>query len=250
MENASKALIIAGSVLIALLIIGALVLMFSNLTSYQKTNTETAREVQIVEFNNQYENYNRQDVRGSELYSLLNKVIDYNRRESTEGTGWSDKGQTVSYEQMTIIFKIDVSKLTADNQANKLFTKANGNTYTINRNSNTFENAIKDEVDRIEKKYGQDSLTNLTTGMTGIFIDSNNTIQQEQAVSKFNSASKKIKITKWDDIKAGSTIRNDIYKYYEYIQFKRAYFKCTNTKYNKQTARIIQMEFEFTGKFN
>ena len=87
MENASKALIIAGSVLIALLIIGALVLMFSNLTSYQKTNTETAREAQIVEFNNQYENYNRQDVRGSELYSLLNKVIDYNRRESTEGTG-------------------------------------------------------------------------------------------------------------------------------------------------------------------
>ena len=186
MENASKALIIAGSLLIGLLIISALVLMFSNLTAYQKTNTETTRESQIVEFNNQYETYNRQDVRGSELYSLLNIVIDYNRRESTEGTGWSDKGQTVSYEQMTIIFKIDVSKLTADNQSNKLFTKANGNTYTINRNSNTFESSIKNEVDRIEKKYGQDSLTNLTTGLTAIFIDSRCTSDQETAVSKFN----------------------------------------------------------------
>ena len=36
MENASKALIIAGSLLIGLLIISALVLMFSNLTAYQK----------------------------------------------------------------------------------------------------------------------------------------------------------------------------------------------------------------------
>ena len=112
------------------------------------------------------------------------------------------------------------------------------------------DNSIKNEVDRIEKKYGQDSLTNLTTGLTAIFIDSRSTSDQETAVSKFNSASKKVKATKWDDIKSGSTIRNDIYKYYEYIQFKRAYFKCTGTTYNRQTGRITKMEFEFTGKFN
>ena len=72
MENASKALIMAGSVLIALMIIGALVLMFSNLTSYQETNTRSTRSAQITEFNNQFETYNRKDVRGSDLYSLLN----------------------------------------------------------------------------------------------------------------------------------------------------------------------------------
>lgn len=156
MENASKALIMAGSVLIALMIIGALVLMFSNLTSYQETNKDVAKSAQIAEFNTQYETYNRNDLRGSELYSLLNKVIDYNRRESVEGTGWSDQGQTVSYEQMTINFKIDVSKLSADDK-NRLFTK--GNNYTVNRNKNTFEDNIKDEIDRLEKIYGQESLT-------------------------------------------------------------------------------------------
>ena len=67
MENASKALIIAGSVLIALMIIGALVLMFSNLTNYQNTNIDTTRTAQIAQFNSEYETYNRQDVRGSEL---------------------------------------------------------------------------------------------------------------------------------------------------------------------------------------
>lgn len=86
MENASKALIMAGSVLIALVIIGALVLMFNSLSNYQETDTQSTREQQVVDFNNQYETYNRKDVRGSDLYSLFNKVIDYNRRKSEWGT--------------------------------------------------------------------------------------------------------------------------------------------------------------------
>ena len=146
---------------------------------------------------------------------------------------------------MTVTFNMDISKLTADNK-NRLFTKGN---YTIEKNSNEFEIAIKDKVDELEKNYGQDSLTNLTTGLAAIFIDSKNTRDQEIAVSKFNSAYKKRKV-KWDEIKSGSAIREDVYKYYEYIQFKRAYFKCTGTTYNKQTGRITKMKFEFTGKFN
>ena len=107
MENASKALIIAGSVLIALIIIGALVLMFSNLTAYQRNNTQTTREAQIVEFNRDYETFDRDGVRGSELYSLLNKVIDYNRRKTTEGTAWADQGKDINYEAMEIKFSLD-----------------------------------------------------------------------------------------------------------------------------------------------
>lgn len=249
MENASKALIMAGGVLIALMIIGALVLMFSNLSTYQETNIESNRDSQIVEFNNKYETYNKQNLRGSELYSLLNKVIDYNRRQSTEGTGWSDQGQSLAYEPMTITFTIDVSKLTAETGTIKLFTK-NNNSYTINNSSNVFENDIKKEVDRLEKKYGQDSLTNLTTGLTRIFIDSNNETEQVEAVKRFNSASKKVRISIFNDIDKNSTIRDEVYEYYEYVQFKRAIFKCTGTTYNKKTGRITGMNFEFTGKFN
>ena len=58
MENATKALIISGSVLIALMIIGALLLMFNSLSSYQETNIQGTREAQVIEFNNQYETYN------------------------------------------------------------------------------------------------------------------------------------------------------------------------------------------------
>ena len=101
MENASKALLMAAGVLIALIIIGALLLMFNNLSNYQETNTQNTRESQIVEFNKQFETYNRKDVRGSDLYSLLNKVVDYNRRKSDVATG-NDEGQDLKFEPMTI----------------------------------------------------------------------------------------------------------------------------------------------------
>ena len=248
MENASKALIMAGSVLIALMIIGALILTFSNLTAYQETNTRTTRSTQMAEFNSQYETYNRKDVRGSDLYSLLNKAIDYNRRESTAGTNWADKGQEMAYEPMVIEFTINKSELVAPDGASRLFTT---NTYTVSGKSNDFGNKVKDEIDDLEGEYGQSSLTNLTTNLTKIFIDDSSTSQKKkEAVQNFNSASKKNTVSDFKEIKENSQIRNDVYKYYEYIQFKRAHFDCEKVEYNNETGRITKMKFKFNGKFN
>ena len=248
MENASKALIMAGSVLIALMIIGALILTFSNLTAYQETNTRSTRSTQMAEFNSQYENYNRKDVRGSDLYSLLNKAIDYNRRESSAGTNWADKGQEIAYEPMVIEFTIDKSELVAPDSASKLFTT---NTYTVSGKSNDFGNKVKDEIDDLEGEYGQSSLTNLTTNLTKIFIDDSSTSQEKkEAVQNFNSASKKKTVSDFKEIDGKSQIRQDVYMYYEYIQFKRAHFDCEKVEYNNQTGRITKMEFKFNGKFN
>ena len=33
-------------------------------------------------------------------------------------------------------------------------------------------------------------------------------------------------------------------KYYQYTQFKRAMFKCTDVKYNQQNGRVNEMDFE------
>ena len=122
MENASKALIIAGSMLIALMIIGALLLMFNSLSSYQDTGTKNTREAQIISFNNQYESFNRKNVRGNDLYSLLNRVVEYNRRKSSAGTGVADEGQYVAFEPMTITYTFNnqQKKLTFDDK-NRIF---------------------------------------------------------------------------------------------------------------------------------
>ena len=249
MENASRALIMAGSVLIALMIIGALMLMFGNLTSYQETDTQGTRSAQIAEFNQQFETYNRDDVRGSDLYSLLNKVIDYNRRQSWEGVG--ESGEEIRYEPMTITFTVEQIELSADRITNRLFKK---DSYTVSKNVNTFENTIKQTIDDLEDAYGQSSLTNLTTGMTAIFTGSSS---DDVRVSNFNAASTKVKINSVDDLTNKSkspskktTIQEDVYTYYEYIQFKRAHFDCENIEYDGETGRVISMEFDFNGKFN
>ncbi len=249
MENASRALIMAGSVLIALMIIGALMLMFGNLTSYQETDTQGTRSAQIAEFNQQFETYNRDDVRGSDLYSSLNKVIDYNRRQSWEGVG--ESGEEIRYEPMTITFTVEQIELSADRITNRLFKK---DSYTVSKNVNTFENTIKQTIDDLEDAYGQSSLTNLTTGMTAIFTGSSS---DDVRVSNFNAASTKVKINSVDDLTNKSkspskktTIQEDVYTYYEYIQFKRAHFDCENIEYDGETGRVISMEFDFNGKFN
>lgn len=87
MENASKALIMAGGVFISLLVIGLLVFFFNNLSDLQKIEQSTETTQTIAEFNKQYDVYER-NVYGSELLSLANKISDYNKREA-ENKGYS-----------------------------------------------------------------------------------------------------------------------------------------------------------------
>ena len=251
MENASKALIMAGSVLIGLMILGALILTFSNLNAYQETNVRNERSAQVVEFNNQYETYNRTDVRGSDLYSLLNRATDYNERKSVVGT----EGKEIAYEPITIVidFAGKLSDIAPPEGENRLITK---NQYIISGTTNEFEDSISSEIDSLESEYGTSSLTNLTSALTKIFIDTNDQAEQMLAVERFNSASKKKKVSAWREIAPGSQIRQDVYKYYEYVQFKRAYFDCTSIErqgesgvtYNTKTGRIVKMEFKYNGK--
>lgn len=82
MENASKALIIAGSVLISMLVIAALIFTFSqvrNLRSQEQTAEETD---EIAEYNNKFNKYASDSLYGVDLISLCNEVSNYNKKES------------------------------------------------------------------------------------------------------------------------------------------------------------------------
>lgn len=260
MENASKALIMAGSVLIALMIIGALLLMINNLSSYQESDTVTTREAQVIDFNNQYETYNRKNVRGSDLYSLLNRAVDYNRRKSTTGTGATDEGKFLAYIPMEITFDLTPGGGKEEFYATKEsgFTHLiNDNIYTVSDTNNQFEKNIKSTVDTLETMYGSDSLNNLVIGMSKIFIDSTSPDEQKVAKDTFNIASKKVSVSSFSDLFNSGLNKNrksheeNVYTYAEYVQFKRAKFDCITdeVKYDSKTGRIIKMKFNFTGKF-
>lgn len=80
MENATKALIIAGGMLIAMLIVGLLTWGYTQIRSLQQENVTEEERQQVVEFNERFEAYNKRVVRGYQMISLSNLVYDTNTR--------------------------------------------------------------------------------------------------------------------------------------------------------------------------
>lgn len=82
MENASKALIMAGGILIAILVIGALMLMFNQIGSYEKAQTSNVKDSQLAKFNMDFERYTDDNgITGADIISIINKVVDYNQKD-------------------------------------------------------------------------------------------------------------------------------------------------------------------------
>lgn len=84
MENASKALIIAGSILISILVISLLVVFYNDIKDFMGTEHNIDVEEQASEFNKQYDVYYRDNLYGSDVLSIANKVNDYNIRQAEE----------------------------------------------------------------------------------------------------------------------------------------------------------------------
>ena len=256
MENASKALVMAGSILIGLLVLGALILLFNNLSSYQNADIQNTRQAQVVEFNNQFTTYIREDVRGNELYSLLNRVIDYNTRKTLEG---EDGAIEIGYQPMSIKFSLkspdgkDQKALTMDGVVR--FFEKNKNDYIIDKTNNTFEDYINNQIKKIvngntgkQDDLSESVLNTLITGITKIFLEKNaSDVAKEKAVNAFKNITGFTNV-KVSDLEEGSNYRERVYSYYEYVQFKRANFNCINSTYDPDTGRIIYLEFQFNGK--
>lgn len=113
MENASKALIIAGSVLISILVISLLVMFYNNIKDFMGTEHNVDISEQALEFNKQYDVYYRDNLYGSDILSVANKVNDYNIRQAEE--------QGYKEIEMTITFDSDI-KIRNQKDASKLET--------------------------------------------------------------------------------------------------------------------------------
>ncbi len=78
MENASKAIIMVGGMLIAMLVVSLLVIGWNNITDYNKKEEQIETREQIMKFNKEFESYNKKVVYGYELVSLANLISDTN----------------------------------------------------------------------------------------------------------------------------------------------------------------------------
>lgn len=154
MENASKALIMAGGVLVALLVIGVLLLMFNNVGEYQRSKNANKQSSQIAKFNMDFERYtDSKGITGADVLSLINKVNDYNRR-SYDNENSGESSQATNYVDYRIKMTMRVTGLERFNNlyayegnGDKLFTQDYFDIDFNSKRGNTLDERIKNIED-------------------------------------------------------------------------------------------------------
>lgn len=86
MENASKALIMGGAVLIAILIISVGIVIFSSTDRVTDHSKEIGDLAAVEAYNNQFSKYCGDNVIGSEVINLINFVGTYSARNGSAPT--------------------------------------------------------------------------------------------------------------------------------------------------------------------
>ncbi len=84
MENASKALLIAGAILIAILIIGIGMMVFNGIGSITDQQGAKVDAMAIQMFNAEFEGYKGTNVSGANVKALLSAIIANNTTYSTD----------------------------------------------------------------------------------------------------------------------------------------------------------------------
>ena len=126
MENASKALIMAGSVLMAILVIGLLVFGYQSLSALEQSKENAKGDLKAEQYMERFEQFDR-TLYGSELLSLANLLEDYNNTDDVKYDG---------YEEMTIeVYTTGITSTT-------YFKEGKDNITKILEDKNNIEEAI------------------------------------------------------------------------------------------------------------
>ena len=223
MENAAKALLIAAGVLIGLILISMMVISHREISSYYEEKEQAEISEQVHKFNMQFAPYDRENVRGTDLISLVNKIIDYNQLQeddlitiSIRIPGDSDVKAKSFYYNYSLNKNIGLLTL--------------GKTY----DADTFKEEILDvAIGDIERRYPRGLANELA----------NNLYKITEADLEIKKA-----YLKTLNLDVSDVNNSDILRYYQYVQLKRAHFDCESLTYGDD-GRVERFIFEFNGKF-
>lgn len=217
MENATKALEMAGSVLIGILILGCIVYMYNQVATVKKINQDSIRIEQASDFNKDYDAYNRDNLYGSDLFSLANLIENYNKKES------DDK----DYGKIEIKVNIKTPIINAE-----YFVLSE---YNAEKITDAYEK-LANKIRKIGTKvYFSKDVSYWSNYGTSSRLEQQ--LQQELGSSKYDSSTSKI-----------NELKNYILEYNQYLSeqkdMARKNFKCSKMEYYSNTGRIKLMEFE------
>lgn len=228
MENASKALIMAGEILIAILVIGALMLMFNQIGSYEKAQTSNVKDSQLAQFNIDFERYTDDNgITGADIISIINKVVDYNKKEGITNSVNYDIKMSVTVSGLSN-FKSRYGIANSDS----LFKNA---TLRIDQNSNDdFVNTIK-IYSNYEREYTLPIMSKLSSNYDKIQKSG-----YGEGTQKYNDLIKEIIGKNVNKVPTLTQIK----QYKEYSEFKSATFK-SNKDSVYVNGQISDLYFEF-----
>ena len=210
MENAAKALTIAGGVLIAVMLAVLVYYVFTQWGESQKMQQEDVDTVKIEEFNKSYLSYEKV-LYGSELLGLVNKMSDYNI---------SDDVRYNAYR--TIDLKLEIKLLS--------FSKKN----LFNRKVNYRLSTVKRTIDDVMRKTVEKYSGKVSDSQWEFLAKSSNNSEQS-----FDDLCQELNIS-------SSVNRRELQEaakeYYKYVQFKRMKFKHKETTFY-DTGRVKMMSF-------
>ncbi len=218
MENASKALLIAGGVLLAMMILAIMVYVFGSMSDFAESQDRTAATQEIVEFNKGYEAYNKQRMYGTDVISVVNKAINHNKNVAPN----AEDPYYVNVK-MHVIQSFETTGKRIDN--------------TKSANQLGYEKDLDIGAIRSELSSVTVSTSELKAGSSydlgkwkGDVLEMNSGI-----ISFFTQ-------TDSDTIKTKGQ-----YTYYIYsalTNFKSSIFECSEVHYNQETGRIDEISFE------
>ena len=225
MENASKALLIAGGIFLAIIILSLFVYMTTISTRMaDEQNQRTALE-QLTVFNKEYLAFNKKRMYGTDVITVVNKAINNNNSMLLNNV---DEPYYINIKIIpiqdftTTIYKIDNNEEFPSEDEVTLLTTEIRNLLEIT--DDTFEAVMNNGVEYSLGKWQGETF-----------------VMNSNFLSFFDGFSE-------DKIEPNGRYT---YKLYSALtNFKRAIFECTHYKYNDLTGRIESMTFTQINTFD
>ena len=244
MENASKALIMAGSILFTILVVGMMMFFFSRYRELPQKQEEALETEQVAKFNQEYESYNKKKMYGVDVVTIWNKAIN-NNKSYTSSINEKDylEKDYLELEESNYYIDVEITLLTP------VISEATRYRETTNPTGNKMVETTLIDNGTIKGKVngkGKSKPFDL-----GVVYDSGTPIHLlEKNKNKIIMYHKKM-----NDLKDFETVKiqEDGTKFDEFnytivssgfTSFKRKYFECTGVEYDKVTSRVSKIMFK------
>lgn len=243
MENASKALIIAGSILFTIMVIGLLAYFYSQYRQIPQAQTEAERLEQVAKFNREYESYDKKKMYGTDVATIVNKAINNNKKYADQITGRYEIDQENNH-----YINVEITLLTpVKSYATQYYevTQSVGNLKSYVETENYYDD-IKGKIN------GKGSEISIPLGVifpantTISLIERHNSFMVQNAtIENFFSDAETYRIQLTSGYNKANKFdeRNYTEVYSGFTDFKRKFFECVGIEYDPDTSMVDCIKF-------